>query len=186
MEIDYFEGVEKPAAPPATLERLTELCAKAQELEKEIEADEAALKEKNERLAKIVREQIPDIFLALEIEEYKLKDGSKVTVKEEIKTSITEENKPTAFMWLRENEYDGIIKTNVSASFGKGEAELAAQARAALVAAGFDHASISDSVHPSTLKAFVKERLEAGDAIPIDVFGIFEFKVAKITQPKRK
>jgi hypothetical protein len=32
----------------------------------------------------------------------------------------------------------------------------------------------------------VKERLEHGDNIPIDVFGIFEFKLAKIKLPKPK
>lgn len=185
MSIDYFdEPVEAPQE--TTIERLTTLSKDAVALQEELDADEAALKEKQKRLDKILLDYIPEIMKALDLELYKFKDGSKVECKEDIKCSISEDRKPIAFEWLRENDYDGIIKTNVSASFGKGEAQLAEQARAALVAAGFTQAALSDSVHPSTLKSFVKERLEAGTAIPLDVFGIFEFTRAKITQPKTR
>jgi len=185
-EIDFFEPGTVEPNPESTLERLTALAKDATDLMKEIETDEAATKLKQERLDKILREYIPGIMRDLDLEDYKLKDGSKVEVKEEVKCHISEENKPDAFAWLRENNFDGIIKTNVTASFGKGEVQRAAEARAALVAAGFDQAAISESVHSSTLKAFVKERLEAGDSIPLEPFGVYEFTIAKITQPKRK
>ena len=145
-----------------------------------------ALSEKQDRLDKILRGYIPDIMTELGLEDFKLTDGSKIVVKDDIKCGISEERKPVAFEWLRANEYDGIIKTNVSVSFGKGEAELAEQARDALIEAGFRDAAIVDSVHHSTLKSFVKERLEAGTNIPLDTFGVFEFKVAKITPPSTK
>jgi hypothetical protein len=185
MTIDYFDDpVEAPQE--ATLERLTELAKDAVALEKELEADEAALKEKQGRLDKILMGYIPDIMKELDLEEYKLKDGSKIAVKEDIKTHLSEEHKPEAFAWLRANDFDGIIKTVVSANFGKGEADLAEKAREALVAAGFTQAALSDSVHHTTLKAFVKERLEEGTNIPLDVFGVFEFTKAVITQPKTR
>lgn len=185
--IDYFEGADEEAPKePLTLERLTRLAAQAQQLEAIILDLTTQLATEQDKLDKILRGHIPEIFEALAIEEYKLLDGSKITVKDDIRCGISEERKPEAHGWLREHDYDGIIKTNVAVAFGKGEAELAEKARQVLIDAGFADASITDSVHHSTLKSFVKERLAAGDAIPIETFGVFEFKIAKITQPKRK
>jgi hypothetical protein len=184
MAIDYFD-TENEEAPPATLERLTELAARAKALETEINTATVELQKKQDDLDKILRGYIPDIFKELALEEYKLATGEKITVKDDVKCNISEERKPAAFGWLREHNYDGIIKTAVNATFGKGEAQRAADACAVLIEAGYD-ASVTDSVHPQTLKAFVKEQLEAGTAIPIDTFGIFEFRIAKITAPKAR
>lgn len=185
-QIDYFADEAEAPKPPATLERLTKLAEEAQTLERVINEMTIALADKQDQLDKILRTEIPDIFTELAIEEYKLKDGSKMTVKDDIKCGISEERKPAAFQWLRENNFDGIIKTNVSVSFGKGEAEMAEKAKEALIEAGFTEAVVDDSVHWQTLKSFVKEQLAEGTAIPLDTFGVFEFRVAKITQPKRK
>ncbi len=184
-QIDYFaDEPTQEAAPPATLERLIALATEAKALESELIADNIALAEKQEKLDKILKERIPDIMEELALEDFKMKDGSKITVKDDIKCSLSEERKPAGFAWLREHEFDGIIKTNVSVGFGKGEAEQAEKARLALIEAGFTDAAVTDSVHPATLKSFVKERLEAGTNIPLDTFGVFEFKIAKITPPK--
>ena len=180
--IDFFDEPQEEA-PPATLERLISLATESKTLEEEILADTIALSEKQDKLSKILMERIPDIMDELALEDFKMLDGSKITVKKDVKASISEERKPAAFAWLRQNDFDGIIKTNVSAAFGKGETEQAEQARAALVAAGFE-ATVAESVHYQTLKAFVKERLEAGTKIPMETFGVFEFKIAKIDPPK--
>ena len=157
-QINYFDDeAEKPEPPPQTLERLMTLAADAKALESEINADSVALAEKQDRLDKILKEHIPDIMDGLGLEDFKLKDGSKIVVKDDIKCGISEANKPAAHMWLRENEFDGIIKTQVIVAFGKGEAEEAERARTALIEAGFLEATVNDSVHHSTLKSFVKE-----------------------------
>lgn len=186
--IDYFEDGDAPQRekPVATLERLTELANEAKRLEAEINAATVALAEKQAEHDRIVRGHIPDVMEELGMEEFKLVDGSKVKVKTDIKCGLSEERKPAGFAWLRETSNDGIIKTLVSLQFGKGEAAQAEEAVAALQEAGFDNASAEDSVHPSTLKSFVKECLENGVAIPLDTFGVFEFKIAKIELPKTR
>jgi hypothetical protein len=120
----------------------------------------------------------------LGMEEFKLKDGSNISVKNVVMASISEDNKPDAFKWLEDNDFDGIIKTKVLSSFGKGEMEDAKEALDTLQKAGFE-ATMDRSVHAQTLKAFVRERLEVGDNIPIQTFGVFEYKLAKIVLPKR-
>lgn len=183
--IDFFDGLPDAPVEAATLELLSRLAKESSELEAEINRDTGQLEEKNAKLMKLLRVRIPEIMSTLGMEEFKLTDGSVVSVKEDIKCGITEANKPSAFAWLEEKNFDGIIKTKVATDFGKGEIEKAKEVMALLEQAGF-HGSMDRSIHPATLKSFVKERLENGDAIPIDTFGIFEFKMAKIKLPKAK
>jgi hypothetical protein len=178
--IDYFDEV--PAPPRATLERLTKLATEARDLQVQIADDTIALGQKQEKLNKITREFIPNIMDALAMTEFKLTDGSVVSVKDEVQCSITEDRKEGAFAWLTEHNFDGIIKTKVISEFGKDEIAAAKQALDVLTIAGFI-ARMDRNVHPMTLKAFVREQLEKGTNIPIETFGIFEFKQAKIKLP---
>lgn len=185
--IDYFdEPMDNAAlAEPATIERLAKLADDAGQLEREITADTVSLAEKQARLAKIIEDQIPTILKELGMTEFKMIDGRKVELKSDVRTHIKEDNKAAAYAWLEKGNYDGIIKTVVTAEFGKGENESATNAVSALEEAGFA-ATKNQSIHAATLKSFVKERLEAGE-MPQDmfpVFGIFPFDVAKITAPK--
>lgn len=181
--IDYFDDLPAPAAEPMTLQLLARLANESKALEAEIQADTTALEEKNAKQAKLLRVRIPAIMKELGMEEFKLTDGSKVGIKEDVKCGITEANKPAALAWLEENNFDGIVKTSLSVAFGKGEKEDMEKAKTALAEAGF-LPDLNQGVHPATLKSFVKERLEKGDNIPIDTFSIFEFTIAKITLPK--
>ena len=84
------------------------------------------------------------------------------------------------YNWLRENGYGDLIKREVVASFGRGEDNLAGDLVGELRERGL---SVSDksSVHASTLKSFVKERVEAGDAsFPLDTFGVTIGNISKI------
>ena len=75
-----------------------------------------------------------------------------------------------------------IIKNDITVSFGKGEDNLAGDAVGVLRERGFDPKT-KTHVHPSTLKAFVKERITDGKPIDLDLFGAFISNTAVI---KRK
>lgn len=183
--IDFFDGLPDAPVEAATLELLARLANESTALEREIIADTVELEEKNAKLMSLLRKRIPEIMKTLGMEEFKLTDGSVVSVKSDVKCGITEANKPAAFAWLEEKNFDGIIKTKVNTEFGKGEMESAKAALKLLEESGF-HGTMDRSVHPATLKSFVKEQLENGTNIPIETFGIFEFDIAKIKLPKAK
>ena len=185
--IDYFEGEAEGQAPvePMTLARLTKMAEEARDLETTINRLNVELAEAQDKRTNILRNLLPSAMDELGIKDFTLADDSKINVKDVINASISEENKPRAFAWLEENNCDGIIKTKVASEFGKGEIEDARKALKALEDAGFTGV-MDRNVHPMTLKAFVKEQLEQGVALPLDVFGVFEFKEAKITKPKEK
>lgn len=184
--IDYFADDANPEPPqPATLERLMALANELKDLDAQCAADLVALEEKQGKADKIRRRTLPDLMAELGMEEFKLTTGEKVTIKEDIKCGLTEDNKPIGYAWLRDHDYGGIIKTKVSLDFGKGDEAQAKAAVEALQQAGFDP-DCADSVHPATLKSFVKERLESGDDIPLATFGVYEFKEAKIALPRSR
>lgn len=180
---EMFDDLPPMEAPVATLERLRDLAKEMQGLESKIADATVALADLQGQLDRISMRTIPDIMAELAMESFTLDDGYKLEVKPDIKASITAENKPAAHLWLREHNFDGIIKTKVMAEFGKGEMEEAEAALKKLTDAGIS-ATMDESVHSATLKSFVKERMELGEAIPTSTFGVYEFKKTKITAPK--
>ena len=210
MAIDYFEDEIQPEG--ATLERLLEYADEITLLEAEIADDTVKLAEKNEKLKKLTQKTVPGIMKELQLKSFKLKDGSELLVEDKIQASIPASKKAEAFEWLEKYHFDGIIKTSVSVSFGKGEMEKAKEAQKVLAEKGVI-ATIDRSVHPATLTSFVKERLAAAaeepqekatvdsadgfdDApgeetlkipnLPQDIFSVFEFEQCKIKLPKKK
>ena len=74
---------------------------------------------------------------------------------------------------------DDIIKNDITVSFGKGEDNVAGDVVGLLQERGFDPKT-KTHVHPSTLKAFVKERVIEGKPIDLDLFGAFISNTAQI------
>jgi hypothetical protein len=106
-------------------------------------------------------------------------DGVTVSRKMMVHASIPADRKDEAFSWLREHGLDDIIKNDITVSFGKGEDNMAGDVIGLLQERGFDPKA-KTHVHPSTLKAFVKERVEQGKPIDLDMFGAFIANAAEI------
>ena len=109
-------------------------------------------------------------------------DGMSVERRMIVAASIPVANKDDAFAWLRTNGLDDIIKNDITVSFGKGEDNVAGDVVGMLQSKGFDPKT-KTHVHPSTLKAFVKQRITDGKPIDLDLFGAFISNTAVI---KRK
>jgi hypothetical protein len=170
------------AKPKTGLQRaveLGELLVKKQTALAAAEAEVAAL---SKELLKLKRDDLPALMDELELTEFVLKSGARIRVKPGVSASITEQNKPQAFAWLITNGFGGIIKTLVEVQFGKGEHDAAEKAAALLKTRFKDReVSVDESVHSSTLNAFVKERMEKGEGVPLDLFGVFTYKEAVAT-----
>jgi hypothetical protein len=148
-------------------------------LEQRVEDLETELKRTQQDLAKVAGELLPEALAEHGLSELKMADGSKITVSQVVQAHISKDKQEPAFDWLRENDFDDLIKNVVSLEFGKGEDEQARDVMEALTNRGYWPQN-KQSVHPSTLKAFVKEQLEKGSEIPSDLFGIFIGKKAVI------
>lgn len=147
-------------------------------VEKEIEGVEEHLKHLKSKKHTLSTERIPELMDEMGMERLDV-DGVTVTRKMVIHASIPVNRKEEAFAWLRENNLDDIIKNDVTCSFGKGEDNVAGDVFGLLQERGFDPKT-KTHVHPSTLKAFVKERITDGKPIDLDLFGAYINNSAEI------
>jgi hypothetical protein len=160
---------------------LSDLVRKLRAVEKDISDTEDHLKSLKQEKHKLSVENIPTLMDEMGVERLDV-DGVTVTRKLMVHASIPADRKDEAFGWLRENGLDDIIKNDVTVAFGKGQDNHAGDLLGQLQEQGYDVAQ-KTYVHPMTLKAFVKERFEAGKPIDLDMFGAF---IANAAEIKRK
>ena len=154
------------------LKTVAEIAREVSEKEKKINGLEKELKDHKKELLKLTDEELPNILNELGITSFKLEDGSTISVKQTYGASIKVENRPSAYCWLRENGYDDIIKNQIICTFARGEDEKANSFKETAEREGYLPHQKTE-VHPQTLRAFVKERVENGEEFPMDLLGVF-------------
>lgn len=140
---------------------------------------EKALEDAQAALKIIAEVRLPGLLEAAGQTELTTADGITVKLDEAIRANIPKDRAPEAFAWLRIHKHDGIIKHRFEVDFNKDSAAKAAAFGKTLDKHGFEY-NEKRAVHPSTLSAFVREQLEKGVALPMDVFGVFRQKVTKL------
>jgi len=165
------------------LKSISNVAIMIRETEEEIAKVDQYLKDKKRELLKLTDEELPAILQELNMSSFTLDDGSKVEVKALYGAAIPKPRVEEAHQWLRDNGYGDIIKNVVSCSFGRGEDQEAANFKDSALKLGL-HPEQNESVHSSTLRAFVKERVENGDNFPMDLFGAFTGQRAVLKKGK--
>lgn len=178
---------EKEApAPEDMLKRIQFFGEKQKKLTKTIAELENQLSITKEQLRRVQEQDLPEAMDAVGMTKFSMEDGTEIKVKPFYAASIPEDRKEEAFDWLKENEFDGMIKAEVKVSFGKGEFEVAKAFMEFI--RGFNEKAIDpeykENVHWQTLRAFVKEQIEGGKPLPLDMFGVFVGRKADLKLPK--
>jgi len=164
------------------LKTLSEEVKKMDELTQEIQLLEERVKDKKKDLDVISGEVVPTMMSEMGLSQLRLMDGSMIDVKPFYNATITQANKEAAFNWLRTNGLGDIIKNEVVVSFGRGEDNKAAEYAELAKGQGLQPAQ-KLKVEPMTLKALVRERIEAGKEMPTEIFSVY---VGNKTTIKRK
>ena len=164
------------------VQSLADQVERLEKLQKEIESAEEQLKQKKKNLEHVSGEVIPTMMAEMGLSHLKLMDGSSVDVKPHYSATITQANKEAAFNWLRNNGLGDIIKNEISVSFGRNEDTRAADYADLAKSHGFQPTQ-KLKVEPMTLKALVRERIEAGKEMPTEIFNVF---IGNKTTIKRK
>ena len=163
--------------------KLSDQVVKLQELEAELLVKEQEYKEMKRKVELVSSEVIPTMMQEMNISTLKLADGTSVEVKPVYGASIPADKKEEAYKWLRENGLGDLIKNEVTVAFGRSEDNKAQQY--AVLAQGQGYEPIQKlKVEPMTLKALVRERVEAGLDMPSDLFNLFTSNRTKITRNK--
>ena len=180
--IDFEQDQQNAMKKTDNIQSLADQVERLETLQKEVENVDKQLKEKKKNLDYISGEVIPTMMAEMGLSHLKLMDGSSVDVKPNYSANITLANREGAFNWLRNNGLGDIIKNEISVSFGRNEDIKAADYAALAQERGYQPTQ-KLKVEPMTLKALVRERIEAGKEMPTELFNIF---VGNKTTIKRK
>lgn len=167
------------------------LMARIQGLAQEQIAAEARIASLDEQLAeaKTALRNVREVRLPELLDEAELGDsiittpaGHKVQLGVAIRGTIPTVTEEKAFAWLEENKNGKLIKRTFAIEFGKGDEAWAnkferdcAQRKRPL------NLKRKKGVHPQTLQSFVRQQLEEGVDFPMDLFGVFRQRFAKVT-----
>ena len=170
--IDFEKDQQDVMQKTTDIQSLADQVERLNNMQKKLELEEENIKKTKKELKHVSVEIIPTMMSEMGLSHLKLMDGSSVDVKPDYKASITIANRKAAFNWLRDNGLGDIIKNDITVSFGKNEENKAADYAALAQERGYQPTQ-KLKVEPMTLKALVRERIEAGIEMPTELFNIY-------------
>ena len=159
-------------------ETLLGLSKSQMDLETEIKTMEAESKAKRKDLDALIS-SIADIMDELDVDEFKFKDGTKVSIKAAYYPTIKSND---FYDWMDDNDQGALIKRKVETKYDKEQDKEIQVLLQSMTDLGLTY-DVSKTIHAQTLKSWARKALEAGDDIPESV-EIFVKKQSKITDKK--
>ena len=182
-QINFEEDQQDVLDKTSSIQSLADQFQMLESLNSRIETNENNLKDLKKEHDRLSGEVIPTMMAEMGLSHLKLADGSTVDVKANYSANISVANREKAFNWLRENGLGDIIKNEISVSFGRNEDNKAADYAALAQERGYQPTQ-KLKVEPMTLKALVRERIEAGKEMPTELFGVFSENKTTIKRNK--
>ena len=182
-EINFEDDQQDAMKKTGNIQSLADQVERLEGVASDIETAESNLKELKKKRDHISGEVIPTMMSEMGLAELKLHDGSHLKVSTSYRAHISEANKEMAYNWLRNNGLGDIIKNEISVSFGRNEDNKAADYAELAKGQGFQPTQ-KLKVEPMTLKALVRERIEANKEMPTEIFGIFSENKTTIKRNK--
>ena len=179
-QIDFEKDQEEVLERTENISKLADKVKELQGMENSMKILEESLKKSKKDYENLSGEVIPTMMSEMGLSQLKLMDGSSLEVKPYYAASISIKNRETAYNWLRDNGLGDIIKNEISVSFGRGDDNKAAIYANLAKSQGFEPTQ-KLKVEPMTLKALVRERIEAGKEMPMDTFNVFVGNRTKLT-----
>jgi hypothetical protein len=179
--LDTIEQEEKEAVD------ITDIRKKAVELRDEylhkLELTDQLTKV-NQKITNIERNDLPEMFSRAGISRLDVEPVGNhpafVAERETVYTAkIPEEKRMDAFQWFESTGHGDLVKSVINIIFGMQEHEKRLAVMKLLSDHGVEFFN-NESVHHSTLKAFVKREVRAGRIVPMDLLGVYIFDEVKI------
>lgn len=160
--VEDLEAVANEAPAQDSLQRLNTLVNKYKEQQETIERLEEQLSQAKTAFFKTAKEDIPNLLMQNGLSEIKLPSGEKVSVKMEVAPTIT--NMEEFAQFLTERGEGSILKTQME--LGKLDPSIVNSIRKMLVEKLDLYPGIKQTVHPMTLKKYIKELCLLNDSNP--------------------
>lgn len=182
-EIDFLAETIPPTFSDEQLKMISGLADRQVEIERYIAKCEENLEKAKSNWRNIAEKELPNAMQEIGMAEFKLSNGTTISVKQKVYAAIPKDNKGPAFAWLREQNLDGVIKNIVAVQFSKGEDAKALELAESLAEQGLVPEQ-TQTVHPQTLMALIREQLDKGVEVPLEHFGAHVVNQAKVVLPK--
>lgn len=174
----YAEDAAATVDDENILAKITRVARELRDAEEAVQEAQEALTTAQSRVRLLEESTLPDLMDEAGQKRLTTVDDYELERTETLRASIPKANLPAAVMWLRANNNGSIVKRKLSLEFGKDEDQRASEARDLILEAGFTPTD-DQSVHPMTLAATIRELLEQGVNVPMELLGAF-------VQPKVK
>jgi hypothetical protein len=176
-EVDY--GSDTQPEDESGLAKLSKLADEQAKAEAKVAELEGQLESAKKALSDLSEHQIPQLMTELGVEKFKTTSGLEIEIDAKMRASIPKARTTEAVGWLEEHGFGDLVKRSFKAMFGREQQEEAKKFAELMREKGIS-AEEKEEVHPQTLSAWVKEQLEQGKDIPLDLFGAFWQRRAKI------
>lgn len=185
---DYSK--EEPEDQSEKRRAFGQLCVKMAELLIRKEELEEELKEVKKEHRKYEEDMVPEMMAEMGMASGSTivtEGGIKVKLKEEMRASFPkdEEKAARAMAYLKETGNEGLVKREFIIRYGRDATEWADGFAEKLKTMGIEeHGSVEESsaIHHQTLLKFLRDQLKSGKPVPLEAFGAFVQKTAKITR----
>jgi hypothetical protein len=184
------------------LTQITKAAVEMIQIEKRLQVWFEKAKELQQRHRELEENVIPDLMAAAGMTQITLEGSIELIIKDIVsgsiptrnaiescddaeQRSILEQRRKEAFSWLRKNKAGELIRATLKAEFGAGHTKDAKDFYKQILRAGFKVSS-DENVHPQSLNSFLRERLTAGQAVPVETFALYNGKRAQLQAPRVK
>lgn len=175
----FEEDAASQTSPQDAVAKVVAMVEYVEGLSQTLADTEAHVKELKELHRRAIELELPQAMSEAGLTSFTTDTGRKVSLETFVSGSIPKARQAEAFTWLRENGHGGLIKRELSVSFGKGQDAFASEIRQFLENR-FLTVDDKESVHPSTLAAWARECLSEGVPVPLETLGIYSALRAKI------
>lgn len=175
---EQFKSGQAPAQ--SELAMLSQFAVQLNAAELEVAKLEETLAVAKAKVTDLAERQIPELMDTLGMKTFTTKDGFRVEIKRTIRASIPVAKRDEAMRWLDDNGHSGLIKRSVLVAFDRSQEKAALKLEQQL-GKKFENVKTDLKVEPSTLRSWIAEQLERGEAVPLELFGAWEQRIAKIT-----
>ena len=180
-----FEATQELQGTDAQLASIAQLMVNEDSLARSLATQEALAEDIQARLTELRTKALPQAMMAAGVDRFRCAEtGTEARIAFECSGALGEDpdERERKLDILCENGADEIVKNEVTIAFGKGEDPKAMALVGEMQRRGLN-VMFRRNIHPMTLKAWIKEKMEDGAALPLDDIGLWYGQIAKIKRP---
>jgi hypothetical protein len=181
QDLDALMAYEAPNADQLT--ELSRLVKYLRDHEKQLVEAENYANQLKATIHRLKTEAIPQAMASAGCSDFVTNEGLRVKLKDVVSGSLPKLDKAkrqAAIDWIREHGGTDLVKTEMTITFERGQDNLVGALAETAESFGVEHET-NNGVHPSTLKAFVREKLRDGVDVPYETLGVFVGREAEVT-----